>query len=292
LDATCLGLFVPLLSILNNFRLGTTINRFESRFTGNGFNADQAALYLVLGFPIAWHLLMHRRGIMRVATLGYVVLAPVGLMLTGTRGAVVAGVAACAIVPVTLSRQSMRAYALVGVLLIAGGASATLVVPQANLDRIFGITGEVTGGGSMSGRTDIWNAGLQSFSQRPLLGAGLGAAADAIEPYLRKKMPAHNLTVGLLVEVGVVGLGLFAALIGSCAWTTYRSPPPYRALWGVVLLTWLVGGLSGGPEAVKFTWVLFGFIAAQSGLSRTVSETSLKKQTNRTASESLHPIPA
>ena len=53
---------------------------------------------LTLGLPIAWHLLMHRRGIVRVAALIYLVTAPVGLLLTATRGAFVAGVAAVAIV--------------------------------------------------------------------------------------------------------------------------------------------------------------------------------------------------
>ena len=291
LAATCFGLFVPLVSILNNFRLGATINRFESRFSGNGFNADQAGLYLVLGLPIAWHLIMNRRDLVRVAGVIYVVMAPVGLMLTATRGAVVAGIAACSIIPLTLPRQSLRTYALVGVMLILGTVSATMVVPRANLERILGITNEVTGGGSMSGRTDIWSAGLQAFPQRPLLGAGLGASGEAIQPYLHKKLPAHNMALGMVIEVGIVGLGIFAALLGACAWTIFRSPAPHRALWGVILLTWLVAGLSGSPEAVKFTWVLFGLIAAQSGLARTVSNVSRVKNTSRPAAESLRPLP-
>ncbi|MEP7308726.1 MAG: O-antigen ligase family protein [Acidobacteriota bacterium] len=291
LGATCLGLFVPLVSIFNNFRLGISINRYESRFTGSGFNADQAGLYLVLGLPIAWHLIMHRRGILRVAGVIYFVAAPVGLMLTATRGAVVAGVVACSIIPLTLPRQSLRTYALVGAMLILGAVSATAIVPRANLQRILGITDEVMGGGNMSGRTDIWSAGSQAFVQRPLIGAGLGASGAAIEPFLRKRLPAHNLTLGLLVEVGIVGLGLFAGLITACAWTIYRSPPPHRALWGVILLTWLVAGLSGSPEAVKFTWVLFGLVAAQSGVARTVRTVSRVKTTNRPAAESLHPLP-
>jgi O-antigen ligase len=291
LAATCFGLFVPLVSILNNFRLGATINRFESRFSGSGFNADQAGLYLVLGLPIAWHLIMNRRDLVRVAGVIYIVMAPVGLMLTATRGAVVAGIAACSIIPLTLPRQSLRTYALVGVMLILGTVSATMVVPRANLERILGITNEVTGGGSMSGRTDIWSAGLQAFPQRPLLGAGLGASGEAIQPYLHKKLPAHNMALGMVIEVGIVGLGIFAALLGACAWTIFRSPAPHRALWGVILLTWLVAGLSGSPEAVKFTWVLFGLIAAQSGLARTVSNVSRVKNTSRPAAESLRPLP-
>ena len=35
LAALCFGLFVPLTDVLNNFRLGVAINRFDSRFTGS-----------------------------------------------------------------------------------------------------------------------------------------------------------------------------------------------------------------------------------------------------------------
>ena len=76
---------------------------------------------------------MHRRGIVRVAALIYFVTAPVGLLLTATRGAFVAGLAAYAIVPLTLPRQSLRSYALAGVLLILGTVSAALVVPRVQL---------------------------------------------------------------------------------------------------------------------------------------------------------------
>src|SRR3954453_13614574 len=60
LAAVCLGLFVPLVDLLNNFRLGNTVNRWDGRFSGNGLNADLIGLYLVLGLPIAWHLIMNR----------------------------------------------------------------------------------------------------------------------------------------------------------------------------------------------------------------------------------------
>ncbi|MEO8256954.1 MAG: O-antigen ligase family protein [Acidobacteriota bacterium] len=286
LAAICLGLFVPLLSLFNNFRIGTTINPYESRFSGNGANANQIGLYLVLGLPIAWHLIMNRRGVIRVAALIYFVAAPVGLLLTATRGAFVAGLVAMTIVPLTLPRQSLRSYLLTGVMLAACALAVATVVPRANLERILGTASEVTEGGRMSGRTAIWNAGLQAFPDRPLLGAGLGAYGAAVGPYSPNRgMSAHNLALGLLVENGIVGLGLFAAVLGACAWTILHSPPPHRALWGVILLTWVAGGLSGSPESVKFTWVLFGLVAAQSGLTRTARKALAREQASRRDSD-------
>lgn len=145
----------------------------------------------------------------------------------------------------------------------------------------------------MSGRSAIWKAGLQAFPQRPLLGAGAGAYVEAVDPYLhysRSRTNAHNLSLGLLVEEGIIGLALFAALLGACAWTIFHSPPPHRALWGVLILTWFIGGLSGSPENMKFTWVLFGLVSAQSGLTSTVTDDTLRqKRALYRTRESLRP---
>jgi O-antigen ligase len=269
LAALLFGLFVPLADLLNNFRLGVGIEVDSQRFSAVGLNADAVGLFLVLGLPIAWHLLMHRRGIVSAVALIYVVTAPVGLMLTATRGALVAGLAALAIVPITLFRQSLRSYALAGVLLILSALSALQFVPQYNWERMGSTVSQIMDRGNMSGRTELWNASLQAFPQRPLVGAGAGAYVAAITPYFGgavRAASAHNVVIGLLVEHGIIGLTLFAALFGACAWTVFRSPPPHGALWGVLILTWLVGAMSGNLEGLKLTWVLFGLISAQSGL--------------------------
>jgi O-antigen ligase len=284
LAAICFGLFVPLADLLNNFRLDRRISKFSNRFSGNGLNADQVGVYLVLGLPIAWHVLMHRRGIVRVVAVTYVVAAPVGLLLTGTRGAFIAGIVALTIVPLSLPRQSLRSYALAAVMLTLGTVAAVQFVPQDNWKRIMGITSEIEGG-SMSGRRQIWDAGLQAFPQRPLLGAGLGAYGEAVG----RRMAAHNLALGLLVEEGILGLCLFAGILLACARTIVRSPPPHRATWSVLGLTWVVAGLAGSPENAKLTWVLIGLIAAQSGLTKTGPHVSPIEPVRRTASDSLRP---
>ncbi len=130
----------------------------------------------------------------------------------------------------------------------------------------------------MTGRSAIWRAGLQAFHDHEILGAGAGAYAEAAQPYYHttRGLYAHNLPVNLLVEGGVIGFGIFAALLGACAWTILHLRPPDRALWCVLMLTWAVGNGSVSLESAKLTWVLFGLIAAQSGLLPTVE--SLKQK--------------
>jgi O-antigen ligase len=292
LVAFLLGLFVPLGSVLNNFRLGAGSAGDAGRYTGVDLNADLVGLLLVFGVPIAWHLVMRRRGIVRVAALIYFAAAPVALMLTATRGALVAGLAGAAIIPITLLRQSsLRSYAFAGVLLIVGPLAALQVVPTYNWERMGSTVGEVSGdgdpSGTMLGRMRLWGYGLQSFPQRPLLGFGAGAYGVAVDRNIRSNgryMNPHNVWVGLLVEEGIIGLLLFAGIFGASAWTIFRSPPPYGALWAVLLLTWMVGGMSGNPETQKFTWVLFGLVSSQSGVAKTVMALARQRRAYRSGS--------
>ena len=284
--ALCFGLFIPLMDLMNNFRLGAGLMQDPSRFTGFGLNADVTGFFLVLGVPIGWHLITHGRGLIRLIALIYVVAAPVGLLLTSTRGAFVAGLAALAIVPLTLYRQSWQSRVIAGGLLLAAILSAVILVPQDNWDRVLS-TGTELKEGTLSGRRELWNAGWQAFPQRPLVGAGPGAFGQATEPFLRNYVSvsgvvsAHNVVLALLVEYGVIGFALFAGILAATIRASYRAPPPYGALCGVLVLTWLVGAMSINPEGLKFTWVLFGLISAQSGLTRAVDDSVVERRRGR-----------
>jgi O-antigen ligase len=259
--AFCLGAFVPIEDLFSNFMSNKAA--FDTRFTGSNLNADMLGLTLVIGLPMAWHLIMQRRRFARFVGLVYFVVAPMAVLLTATRGAFLAGIVAFAIVPLTLRRQSAGTY-VVGALVVIGGiAAAAWFVPEANWDRVFSTHTEIAEG-TMSRRTDIWKAGLDIVPDHALLGVGAGAYGAAVDVYMPgKHIYPHNLVVGLLVEEGIVGLSIFLALLGVFAWIIVRTPPADRTLWSVLMLTWLVGAMSVNWEYVKITWVLFGMVAAQ-----------------------------
>jgi O-antigen ligase len=276
LTAFFLGLFVPLFDLLKNFRSGAEAHTGSGRFTGSNLNADMLGLLLAIGLPLAWYLFWHGRGAVRALSLIYLPAGPLALLLTGTRGAFLAGLVGFSLIPITLRRLTLRTYALAGTLLLVGAGSLTLV-PQSNWDRMATIPREIVGGG-MTGRSAIWRAGLQAFHDHEILGAGAGAYGEAAQPYYHttRGLYAHNLPVNLLVEGGVIGFGIFAALLGACAWTILHLRPPDRTLWCVLMLTWAVGNGSVSLESTKLTWVLFGLISALSGLLPTVE--SLKQK--------------
>ena len=117
-------------------------------------------------------------------------------MLTATRGALVAGLAGSAIVPLTLFRQSsLRSYALAGVLADcwpagrgAGRAPVQLGPNGIDCERGYGRSRYE----DFAGRMRLWSFGLQAFPQRPLLGAGAGAYGAAVEPYFQQRRPTRQ----------------------------------------------------------------------------------------------------
>jgi O-antigen ligase len=273
LVAFCLGELIPLAGVLNAYRGGVALGALRDRYTAFGLNLDDVGLTLVIGIPIAWHLMMSYAGtlrpIVRALALIYFVLAPVGVLLTGTRGAILAGAVALSIVPLTLPKRSLRSYLLNAVLLVVVAGAAAVVVPERTWARILTIREEVLEGGSMTGRRAIWEAGLTVFPTRPLLGAGTGAYGEAVEPVMNSdRFGAHNLLLGMLVEHGIVGFTLYAALLGACAIAIMRMPPAERKLFAVLMLSWLVGVMSLNWELRKVTWLLFGLVAAQSAAGR------------------------
>jgi O-antigen ligase len=252
-------------SLLNNFNANVQL-RTAGRFTASGVNADDLGLTLVIGIPMAWYLIRYGRGMVRIIASVYFALAPLSILLTGTRGAFVAGIIALSIVPLTLARPSLRSFVVATVsLLLITGATAVMV-PRASWTRILSIPSEVLEGGSMTGRKYIWEAGLKVFPEHPFLGFGAGAYGPAVGQLLNTdRTVSHNVPLAVLVELGIVGCCLFAAFLGSCASVILRLPPPDRKLWAVVMTSWLVGVMSVNWEYRKVTWLLFALLAARGG---------------------------
>jgi len=265
LVAFCLGAFVPMGSLLNHYWTGVQLDTDTVRYTATGFNADGVALLLVIGMPMAWHLVLTSAGAVRAIALIYFALAPTAILLTSARGAFLAGVVALSIVPLTLPRPSFRSFiAVTGSLLLIVAILAS-IVPKSSWDRIATIPAELSGG-SLTTRRDIWRAGLYFFPARPLLGSGSGSfgevAQSSPEYHPRSDMIAHNLPIGMLVEQGIVGVALFATLVAASALIICGMPSSDRKLWAVIMTCWLVGMLSLSLERWKVTWLLFGLLAA------------------------------
>ena len=129
----------------------------------------------------------------------------VGLLLTGSRGAFVAAVA---IVLYFAFRSRFRAQVFVFIA-IAGGVSAFFPAVYQRFAN------DPTQQFSASGRTFIWETGLHSLGDHWLFGNGIGSYENTYDKNLLDvyqqnfqgwSRPSHNLLVGTITELGVVGL--------------------------------------------------------------------------------------
>ncbi|MHC4403822.1 MAG: O-antigen ligase family protein, partial [Planctomycetota bacterium] len=142
--------------------------------------------------------------------------------------------------------------------------------------------GSVAAQASVDQRVCFAYVSWQMFLDRPLWGHGLGQFADAVKPYLSDRstplaletirgQPHHSTFLGLLTETGIVGMGLFLAVLAGWAhgaWQLWRNAaaPDWARAHGLVMLGILgiyVGpalfvDLSYSPHAHRLIFLLAG----------------------------------
>jgi O-antigen ligase len=102
---------------------------------------------------------------------------------------------------------------------------------------------------------DIWYEGGRIFSDNPILGVGSGAFRTAA---LETGKTAHNFALALLAEVGIVGFGLFIAVLAIAAYHVRLLPRHTMLLWLTVFLIWFIGALTHSWQHLKVTWLCLG----------------------------------
>lgn len=269
LEAFVLGCWVAILSTLKNFYFGGLED--WQRIAASGFNPNDMAIIIALGIPMAWYLglkLTARRGwLYRL----YPFVAPVAVALTASRGGLIIMLIAMLFVVCTFQKVSTRGK----VLFVAAWLSVLVVgyqlVPAESLQRWATIGTEITQG-SLNSRLYIWEAGLKVFSNNPILGVGAGAFRTGVIRQLGRAIAPHNVYLSILVEQGLIGLGIFLTMLGMFLWKILQMRGLERLLLIFLLGMWMVGALSLNWEWRKQTWILFTLILAHMDHFRTEPE--------------------
>lgn len=170
--------------------------------------------------------------------------------LSGSRVALLAAVVG---IGVHTAARRDRDSVLAGGLGLASVASGVLVDRTAGAGR--NAADRLTEGSGGGGRTAVWRYGLEAFADRPVLGHGFGRFRPAIQDKFTAEFvrdnsiddvtqawfDAHNIGIGVLVAVGVVGAVLFVAWAGS--WVRFVRGP---LAWALVPLAfhWLLQPVS------------------------------------------------
>ena len=221
------------------------------RLAGPIGEKNRYAQILVILVPMALSLVvLERRRIAKLIAWGAAVCCIAGIVLTYSRGAVVA-LAVGLIVAFLLKLIPARLMAVMAVVM----ALAVLVVP-AFRERVLSLQGVLTGGSGVNGqakdnairgRATENLAALLAVADHPLLGVGPGAFPSVYMHYAGlvgghehlQERESHDLYLGVAAELGLLGLGTLLAMLGSLGLGLWRArafdanaPPDPRQVAG------------------------------------------------------------
>lgn len=231
----------------------------QVRFVATGQDPNDVARFLDLGFPLAAFLLHpSSRWTDNLLATVYLPIGFMGVLLTASRGGLIAAVVALAGCGWMLIRT--RSHAGTVLALSLGGVLAAFwwAVPQETFERMAMIPQQFAGG-DLNKRLNIWQAGWQAFVHAPFTGSGAGTFADASG--LAAADTAHNSALAIGVEGGTIALLLASGLVVGAAAFVLTPRGRVRVAIGTAFAVWLVSSLVATLQENRATWLLLGMIA-------------------------------
>jgi len=266
LQAYVLGAYVAFGSTFVNYLTGNEESFL--RYAATGFNANDLGPILALGIPIAWYLAItggnnsKLANALKVVNYAYIPAGILGILLSGTRGAMIAALPAIVFILSTLTRLRFRTRVMIFIALIGTLFALQTVVPQYSIERLA-TTGASISELDLDGRVNIWRQGIKVFSEHPLLGVGSSAFRTAVGI----EKVAHNTFISVLVEVGIIGWVLFGIILAITFYQAIHQPKLTARFWLTVLLVWALTASFMTWEQRKQTWLILSLVIVSAGLS-------------------------
>ncbi len=184
----------------------------ERRPRGPLGEPNQTAAVFALMLPVAIALLVRARGVMRVLCGGAAVMLVAALVLTGSRGGMVATTVGMAFFLVA-ARKELRfssQVALISALPLAFMLGWALLPDHYQTlieQRLLSLGNvQVDAERTSAGRTMLWTIGLEAWKRSPILGHGWGFYREA------SGSATHNEYLLYLVDTGVIGFVLYVSI--------------------------------------------------------------------------------
>ena len=264
----------------------------EARLEGSALDPNELAASLVAGVALSAAFIANtdRGSVKRLLSYLAVFLCVLGIFLTVSRGGLIA--LAVALVAGIFLGGRWRPLAVLATLLIGIGGFyyfAVLAPPEAR-ERIASTSqGETE---LKQGRTTIWKVAERAFKANPVQGIGANNFEDSARHYLLQPgalgrtdliiatpRVVHNTWLGQAVELGLVGLSLFVAVVLFSVGSAIRAARHFSALGdrgGEALARGVAIGLIGilaadtfiSEEYSKPLWILLGLGPALLGVAQ------------------------
>ena len=255
------GGYVTAFLTLRDYHGTTIVTQGDIRFSPDGWNPNQLAILMALGIPMAALLVCRPQKLfVRAVALGYLVLAPLVVVLTASRGGFVTLAIAPMSIPVILGRRSVLCRMAAVALLVAMVAVSVVSAP-ANSWRRLATVGREAISGNLNDRLPIWQSGIRAFESNPRA-TTIGAGADGFLSAAGLAYVAHNTYLSMLVNVGSLGFSIFLFLLLQLFAAARNAPALERLALIFCLTCWMVAVGAATWEQLRPTWFLFGLIAA------------------------------
>jgi O-antigen ligase len=265
----------------------------SGHYSGLNFDPGDLAFILALAIPISLYLaIQERRKILVWVDGSAAVLAFCSIVLTASRGSLIACTPTLLIFPFLFPKLRWGRNLLILVFLALAGIGSWLFMPESSWLRLSTIGSEITSG-TLNERSMIWQVGWQVFGKAPLQGVGAGAYAPTVENTRGLasdaggtesagedvgRLVAHNTFFSILVEQGVIGFALFFALLLTLALSAWKLSRVDRVFWLWILLTWAIGASNLTWDQRKPTWVIFGLLIAVAATKLAPYKRSLRQR--------------
>ena len=210
----------------------------DERLGGAGLNPNELGALLAVAAVLATCLAANRASGAgaRLIALAAALLSTLLVIMTESRGAMLGLTAAVLVTPFAAGRG--RRAAAVAVALAAALSVIVWVTTAAPAQTRERLTQPTSSG---SGRVDLWTVGLRMAEDKPITGVGAGNFPISSVHYLLQPgaiardefivdhpKVTHNIYLQVLSELGVIGLGLFLALIATCLGCVLRAARTFR----------------------------------------------------------------
>lgn len=261
------GSFISVGSTIVNFLNGTEAYLYSGgRYVATGFNANDLAILVALGIPLAWYMIISSNSHskfrwFRIINILYLPLAYFAIMLTGSRAGFLVALVSLVYIALTIRRLGRKGRISFAILVTALVIVAINLVPDATLARVLS-TFSFQDSSDLGGRIAIYAAAARVIDQHPLLGIGCGAFKSATG----LNIIAHNSFLSVLSETGIVGFFFFTLMLLICGLEALRQPKLEALLWLAVLFIWGLGGSSVSWDFRKPTWFFLTMIVISAEL--------------------------
>lgn len=275
MNAFVLGCFVPVAAVFQDVASGAGAAA-GGRHTGVGMNPNGLATLFAVSIVMAFWQVREaagRRRMFRYVYSLYIGLAGVAVLLTGSRGGLIALITGVAWLAVVRTGRSPIQGAFLLALAGAGLYGATRLLPESTSNRLLNTPEEIRSG-TWSERRDINKVALDLFIESPVVGYGSGTFFWTVAPRYGKPIDAHNTYTGVAVETGAIGVGLYLLVWGLLFHRVRALPAVERSVWQAILMIWLVAQLSSTLDFAKSTWFILGLGIARSSALHSASRRS------------------